>query len=336
LRDKLWRELCEDITYGGPLVGRVFGSDHHSVYDLLTGAFNVIMHDTVTKVLGHDAYLLDADTRYGRVKAWISPDAGCNCLKWEIVKVQNQFYRDGTTTSDPLTDWVAAYEAEQVEQIDGRYVTTQAKFVLTVTDGDTQLSNVTYHYKLANIDFDPDYEAMGAFGIPLPEGTVATHKDVPGQRFIWTNGRFVPDIEDYLYRNLIGEPLPDLASLVEGLKSDYGKGQMLLLCFWDMQQRPSRKFVRELAEKAKELESKGLIVLLVQTSDVTADELQEWIHENKMLFPFGQIAGERRKVLVHWGVRAQPWLILTNKNHIVIEEGLSVAELLSTTSPATH
>ncbi len=188
-RDRIQRDRSEDATYGGPLVGRYFGSDHHSVYDLLKGASNVTLHDAATKILDYDAYLLHADTRYGVVRAWISPDAGNNCLKWEIAKAQSQFYRDGATTNDPFTDWVAAYEAEAVEQVDCRYITTQAKFRMTVTDRDTQLSASTYRYKLTNVDFDPDYEAMGAFQIQLPEGTLVFDKDFPGVRYRWIDGQ---------------------------------------------------------------------------------------------------------------------------------------------------
>jgi hypothetical protein len=122
------KEWAQGIEQGGPLVGKVCGNDFQSVYDLLKGASNVTLHDTATKILDYDAYLLEANTRYGVVRAWISPDAGNNCLKWEIVKTQNQFYRDGAIADFQFTHWVAAYDAERVEQIDGRYITTQAKF----------------------------------------------------------------------------------------------------------------------------------------------------------------------------------------------------------------
>jgi hypothetical protein len=202
---KISQEWAQGIEKGGPLVGKVFGSDFQSVYDLLKGASNVTLHDTATKILDYDAYLLEANTRYGIVKAWISPDAGNNCLKWEIVKNQSQFYRDGAIVADfQFTHWVAAYDGERVEQIDGRYITTQAKFKYIATDGDTELSNSTLHYKLKNIEFDPDYEAIGAFKIQLPEGTVVTHEEVPGIEFRWTNGKFVPNIDDYLIQNLTG------------------------------------------------------------------------------------------------------------------------------------
>jgi len=248
-------------------------------------------------------------------------------LKWEIIKDPNQFYRDGKFTNDWFTKWTAVYDAEKVEQIDGQYFITQARLNYKVDNGDIVLVNDTFHFNLNNIDLNPDYEAMGAFKIQLPEGTVVTHEEVPGIQFRWTNGKFVPDMDDYLYKNLTGKPLPSLESFMKGLEQDYNKGKMVLVCFWDMQQRPSRNLVRELAQKEEELEDKSLIVFLVHTSDVTADELQKWIEENNIPFTSGRITGEYQKVLLHWGVRAQPWLILTDNNHIVTSEGFSITEL---------
>ncbi len=326
-RDKAFQDYSETPSHGGPLRGKLEGSNNQSIYDLLKGAPNLKLHDKVTKIIGYDTYLIEADTKYGVVKAWISPDLDNNCLKWEIIKDQNQFYRDGTTTNDEFTKWTAVYDAEKVEQIDGQYIITQAKFNHKVDNGDTVLGNHTYHYNLKNIDLNPDYEALGAFKIQLPEGTVATHEEVPGIQFRWTNGKFVPDVDDYLYKNLTGKPLPSLESFMKGSESNYNKGKMVLVCLWDMQQRASRNLVKELAKQEEELKDKSLIVFLVHTSDVKADELQKWIEENNIPFTSGRITGEYQKVLLHWGVQAQPWLILTDNNHIVTGEGFSITEL---------
>jgi hypothetical protein len=192
LLPKIRQGWGETIEYGGPLVGKVPGSDYHSVYDLLKAASKVTLHDTATKILGYDAYLIEAKTKYGMVRAWISPDAGHNCLKWEIVKAQNQFYRDGAPVEMTSVKWVAAYEAERVERIDERTITTQAKFEIVTSDGVTQHNYGTHRCKLTSIDFDPDYEAMGAFKIQLPEGTIAGDGDFPGVRYQVTGGRLEP------------------------------------------------------------------------------------------------------------------------------------------------
>lgn len=326
-REKVLQDLNETTSRGAPLKGKLDGSNGQSIYDLLKGAPNLTLHDKVTKIIGYDTYLIEADTKYGVVKAWISPDLDYNCLKWEIIKAQNQFYRDGKLTNDRFTGWTAVYDAEKVEQIDGQYFITKAKFNKIVKNGDIVLSDSTYHYNLKNIDLNPDYEALGAFEIQLPEGTVVTHEEVPGIQFRWTNGKFVPDMDDYLYKNLTGKPLPSLESFMKGLEQDYNKGKMVLVCFWDRNQRPSRNCIMQLAKQAKQLKQKGVAVVIVQASKVDEKKLNEWVKKNNIPFPVGMVQGDEEKIHLAWGVKSLPWLILTDREHQVVTEGITLQVL---------
>ena len=195
-RKKYLQDLNESPSHGAPVKGNLFGSNNQSVYDLLKGASKLQLHNEPTKIVGYHAYLIEADTQYGIVRAWISPDADYNCLKWEIIKNRNQFYRDGTATNDRFTNWSAVFDAEEVKQIDGQYVITQAKFNHTIVNGNIVLGDHSYQYSLKNIDVEPDYEALGAFEIQLPEGTVVHDEDIPGIRYQWISGRLQPLIDD--------------------------------------------------------------------------------------------------------------------------------------------
>ena len=125
--DKHVQGYTNHPPYGGSLTGRLFGSNDQSIYDLLKGALNLKLHNEVTKIIGYDTHLIEADTQYGVVKAWISPDLDYNCLRWEIIKNPNQYYQDGKFTNDWYTEWTAVYDAEKVEQIDGQSIITQAR-----------------------------------------------------------------------------------------------------------------------------------------------------------------------------------------------------------------
>jgi hypothetical protein len=103
--------------------------------------------------------------------------------------------------------------------------------------------------------------------------------------------------------------------------------KMILLCFWDMDQRPSRYCVRELAKRAEELKGKGVIVVAVHTSKGNGNAVGEWVKKNEIPFPVGTIQGDVEKSRFAWGVRSLPWLILTDTNHLVRAEGFSLAEL---------
>ena len=111
------------------------------------------------------------------------------------------------------------------------------------------------------------------------------------------------------------------------LNAEQARGKMLLLCFWDIQQRPSRNLLIELAGHKEELENKGVVVLLVHTSDIGAEKLKGWIDKNKIPYICGRITSDTQRVLYRWGVRGQPWLVLTDENAAVRAGGFELEQL---------
>jgi Flp pilus assembly secretin CpaC len=120
-------------------------------------------------------------------------------------------------------------------------------------------------------------------------------------------------------------PEPDNIQNIEALKQI--EGNRILICFWDMNQRPSRNLIGELAKQEKELAEKDIAVYLVQTSKIEPAKLKEWLDNRNITFPCGSINNDAEKVLFSWGVRAQPWLILTDQEGIVKAEGFGLEQL---------
>ena len=102
---------------------------------------------------------------------------------------------------------------------------------------------------------------------------------------------------------------------------------MILVCFWDMQQRPSRYCLRQLAEQAEQLKEKGVIIVAVQASEVEQASLSEWIQKYGIPFPVGLVETGAEGTRLAWGVRSLPWLILTDSKHVVVAEGFQLSEL---------
>ncbi len=127
--------------------------------------------------------------------------------------------------------------------------------------------------------------------------------------------------------SLIGKPLPDL----KGLKVDFApadtKDKKILVCFFDMEQRPSRYCIRELAKLAEKLKQKGVIVIAVQTSKVDENKLNEWIKKYNIPFTVGMIQDDIEKTRFDWGVNSLPWLLLTDKRKIIHAEGFGLNDL---------
>jgi beta-lactamase regulating signal transducer with metallopeptidase domain len=125
---------------------------------------------------------------------------------------------------------------------------------------------------------------------------------------------------------LKGKPLPPLKDLGIDLPAD-AAGKMLLVCFWDMGQRPSRSCLTQLAAQATTLGQKGVEIVAVHAAKVEGDALSQWLKENKVPFTAAAIAGDINKTKLAWGVASLPHLILTDKKHVVVAEGFGLTEL---------
>jgi len=116
---------------------------------------------------------------------------------------------------------------------------------------------------------------------------------------------------------LIGKPLPDFENIKIDFSPEQAKGKRLLLCFWDMNQRPSRNCITQLTGQFELLRQKGIAVAAIQTTTIDKEKLDEWIKKNKIPFPAGIVQGDDKRIRFNWGVKSLPWLILTDRSHVV-------------------
>jgi len=104
-------------------------------------------------------------------------------------------------------------------------------------------------------------------------------------------------------------------------------GKIILVCFWDMEQRPSRRCVTQLAKQTEQLKEKEVIVIAVQTSKIDRKSLDEWVKKYKIPFPIGIVQDNFEKIRFSWGIRSLPWLILTDRTHMIRSTGFRLSEL---------
>jgi hypothetical protein len=134
------------------------------------------------------------------------------------------------------------------------------------------------------------------------------------------NQRYVPKQPP----SLIGKALPDLSAC--GVSAP-GEAQSVLVYVWDMNQRPSRHFLKQLAAKADRLHEKKVAVVLLNAAPADKAALDAWLSDNGINWPCGIAADNPEATQFGIGAKALPWLILTNAENNVIAEGFSVEEL---------
>jgi hypothetical protein len=125
----------------------------------------------------------------------------------------------------------------------------------------------------------------------------------------------------------VGRVLPGFEHIGIDFCAEKHTGKRILICFFDMQQRPSRNCLRQLSTRAQELKEKDIVVIAVQAAKVDEHKLNEWMKKNSVPFAIGMIQNGEDDIRLSWGVRSLPWLILADREHTVAAEGLSLSEL---------
>ncbi|MEN6384258.1 MAG: carboxypeptidase regulatory-like domain-containing protein [Phycisphaerales bacterium] len=119
-------------------------------------------------------------------------------------------------------------------------------------------------------------------------------------------------------KSLTGKTLPNLETIGVKFKNDEIKDKAVVLCFVDMNQRPCRHCFKQLLEKTGQFEGKSIKIAIVQVGAAAVDI-------NRPFYK-GQVQSDQ-KILFEWGVKSLPWLIFTDKKHIIQAEGFSVNDL---------
>jgi protocatechuate 3,4-dioxygenase beta subunit len=164
----------------------------------------------------------------------------------------------------------------------------------------------------------------GATTVIEPNELVVTAEDE--QRFRARTEARSPRRAEPPVRSLLGEPLGNLNEFRINLGEEIA-GKRILLCFFDANQRPSRHCITRIARQQEQLKEKGLVVVAISTSSLLSSAVKKWLNEQDIWFTVGEISGDIEQTKTLYGIRALPWLILADRNHVVTAEGFAVSEL---------
>jgi len=235
-----------------------------------------------------------------RLKVWVAKEPDIYPLRVERYEYDNMRY---------------LYQAENIKYWNGflcpEKITTQwyrsdetvkhiplSSYVVTV-------ESFSPNIELAADEFAPEF---------APDASVSTHALAEPQA-----SDFKPTIP--------AKHLQKFADIDIEFDMEQAQDKIMLVCFFDTNQRPSRNCILQLSKKAQELNAKDIVVVAIQASKLDKKKLNDWVKDNSIPFSVGLIQADEEKIRFNWGVRSLPWLILTDKEHVVEAEGFNVNEL---------
>ena len=122
----------------------------------------------------------------------------------------------------------------------------------------------------------------------------------------------------------IGKPFPSLEMLNVAEKPIGGKA--FLFCVWDKDQRPSRRCLTELSERIEWLADQGVVARTLHLSPLDESEIAQ-MKEASPAVPVS--FSDKKEKTIHrvLGIRGLPWMLLTDRSHVVRAEGFDISEL---------
>ncbi len=128
-------------------------------------------------------------------------------------------------------------------------------------------------------------------------------------------------------QSLVGSAIPGFDGIKIDIPVHQNKDKAMLICIFDMNQRPSRNCLRQLSKRAQELKAKDTVVVAIQSSKTDDEMLNRWIMDQGISFPVGIVKVDEEEIRFTWGIKSLPWLILTDRDHKVQAEGFALSEL---------
>jgi hypothetical protein len=305
------------------------------------------------RINGSLCHIIEADTRYGRFTVWLDPLHGYHPARIRAaVRVGDDIGDPGSphviTKAEGITrDY--SIDITRFEKVGDIWVPMEADTKSHIVLGsENGFSDGQTHFKYTKIVLNPDHKALHSFDDPVknpkldPELRNGTKVYLdppfvgPGTTCTWQDGKIVDSTGKVIdvsvpvvpaKFSLLNAPLPPLSGLSKDLSQTRTSDRPLLLCLFDIQQRPSRQCLSALAEKAASLDVKGVTIVLVQTPKMDLQPHEAWLKALRINSPVHVVESDFEAQKSTWAVKALPWLILTDKSHIVHAEGFAVSDL---------
>jgi hypothetical protein len=144
------------------------------------GMKNVSVRPQTEAINGTMCRVIDASNEKQRFTLWLDPSHG-----YQVAQAK---YEDRNLS--------ATFGDVRFEKHGDVWVPMQGTSHMIWSKFGKIVSDATLRIKRTSIDLKPDFEAVGAFVPGLPDGIRVRIHENPGLRYVWQNGRIVPEIDD--------------------------------------------------------------------------------------------------------------------------------------------
>jgi len=287
-------------TYGGAFLSGILLGDKKNVGQVLLESGKLAIKEQMESVLGDECYVIEGRGPGGHYTIWIDPAHGFSVRKAKVEKKLGDLYGGtaiGARTVNKQRRFIGCLiELDNVEikEVAGRYVPVSGTLVHSLEYSDGTTKQIRYSSRRSNIQFNPDFEAMGAFVMDgIRDGESVYIGEMTKVRYVWSNGRFILDksynSQDHRRREpresptKAGDKIPAFNIVTtdgDRISTTETKGKVLVLNFFTTRCGACRKelpyFESEIWGKSKD---KGLIAICIGAGH-SDEELREFKADN--------------------------------------------------------
>jgi hypothetical protein len=193
-------------TLGGGIIaeGYILGNGTARLPDILRNSSTLKIRDDRPEIDGYPTYVLESIGENGKIILWLDPESGFHARRIEVYKSGEDLLDRRAMSSirsesniaynKQLEKYSVVVDSVKIEKIDGVFIMTEANMTETQTYSDGHEIHATCDFKRSKIDLNPDFDALRAFEIKVPDGTPVYDIDFEAANFVVLNGKIVhPD-----------------------------------------------------------------------------------------------------------------------------------------------
>jgi peroxiredoxin len=283
-RDRI-RSLFTMYPRGSFLDGWYAG-EFRSLGDVLLSQEDIRIAPEMYEVNGHQCYYLTASGPHGHFEVWVDPVLGYQVRKAVVTKGEDALYYGQPAKEQGRTQVRGEYEIDDFEELGGRFFAKHGMGTVTSTSEAGKTETVRVEATRSEIDLEPDFEALAAFEMDLPDGIRVTDRETR-QAHIWDQGRLIP-LDEFKVQRMTGSEAPDLnvAAWVRDESTSLAslRDETVVLAFWDNSYEACAEMVQLLNRLLVEYPGKGVQFLSIHSADADLGALKGFISDKSIKF----------------------------------------------------